>query len=246
MKKILLIDDEAPARQLLREYLADYPALVIVGEANNGVDALRLIDEFRPDLIFLDVQMPGMSGLELIQELEELPQIIFSTAYDQYALKAFELNAVDYLLKPFTRKRFAKAIERVMTEGSDNLHKVQALTENLMVQHNTSIYPEKVILSKGTRLVAIPTRDIIRIQADKDYSEVVTARDTYLSSHGIGQLEERLDPAFLVRVHRSTIVNMDEVEEIFRYGNGYDLRMSNQDVVRVSRSYAEVIKKWII
>lgn len=246
MKKVVIIDDEKPARQLLREYLADYPRLVIVGEANNGVDALRLIDEFNPDIIFLDVQMPGMTGLELIQELNELPQIIFSTAYDQYALRAFELNAVDYLLKPYTQKRFAKAIERIMQEGSENLNKLQALTENLMYQQNANNYPEKVILSKGTRLVAVPTRDIIHIKADKDYAEVVTEKEQYLSSHGIGELEKRLDPSFLIRVHRSAIANMDKVEEIFRYGNGYDLRMTNKDVVRVSRSYADIIKKWII
>lgn len=246
MKKVLLIDDEAPARQLLREYLEDYPSLIIVGEANNGVDALRLIQEFRPELLFLDVQMPGMTGLELIQRLDELPQIIFSTAYDQYALRAFELNAVDYLLKPYTKKRFAKAIERILTSGSENLNQVQALTQNLLDQGNKGQYPEKVILSKGSRLVAVPTRDIIWIKADKDYSEVVTEKDTYLSNHGIGQLEERLDPSYMVRVHRSSIANMDRVEEIFRYGNGYDLRMTNQDVVRVSRSYVDIIKKWII
>lgn len=244
MKKIAIIDDEAPARSLLRGYLADYPSLVIIGEANNGVDAIQLIREFQPDIVLLDIQMPGMTGFEVLQKLQNVPQIIFSTAYDQYALKAFEVNAVDYLLKPYTKERFAKAIEKVLSSGDENLQKLKALAENLLIENAAqSKYLSKILVQTKNKLTALNVSDIIWVDAEKDYSRLVTAQQSYLSNYGIGQVAEKLDPEIFIRVHRSSIINIHCVAEIFKYPSSYDVRMNNGDVVRVSRSYLDNIRK---
>ncbi len=244
MKKIAIIDDEAPARSLLKEYLEDYPSLVIVGEANNGVDAIKLINEFQPEIVFLDIQMPGMTGFDVLQHLEEMPQIIFSTAYDQYALEAFEVNAVDYLLKPYTKDRFAKAVNKVLGSGEEHLQNLKALAESLLAENNSNTnYPSKILVSSKNKLVAINTADIIWIEAEKDYSRLITEKQSYLSNYGIGQVAEKLDPENFIRVHRSSIINIHFIQEIFKYPSSYDVKMKNGDVVRVSRSYLDNIRK---
>ncbi|MEM6726334.1 MAG: LytTR family DNA-binding domain-containing protein [Bacteroidota bacterium] len=244
MKKVAIIDDEQPARMLLREYLNDYPDLVIIGEANNGVDAIRVIQEFQPELVFMDIQMPGMNGFEVLNALRELPLIIFSTAYDQYALKAFEVNAVDYLLKPYTKERFAKAINKALHSGDESLKKLQSLAENLLedATKNTR-YPAKILVQNKQKLVAIDVDQIIWINAEKDYSKLITLDKGYLSNYGIGQIAEKLDPELFIRVHRSSIINIHAIEEIFKYPSSYDVKMTNGDVVRVSRSYLDAIRK---
>lgn len=244
MQKVIIIDDEAAGRTLIRQYLTDYPALVVVGEANNGVDAVRLIREFRPDLIFLDVQMPGLSGFEVLGHLDEIPQVIFSTAYDQYALQAFEVHAVDYLLKPYTRERFAQAVQRVTRPDSINIQRLQPLAESLLAPAVAAErYPDKVLVQTGNRLVTVAVADVIRIEAEGDYATLVTAQNRHLSNYGIGALEARLDPRQFIRVHRSDIVNLHYVREIQKYPSSYDVILQNGDVVRVSRSYMDKIRE---
>ncbi|MEM9888273.1 MAG: LytTR family DNA-binding domain-containing protein [Bacteroidota bacterium] len=238
MKKVIIIDDESSGRKLIKQYLADYPNLILVGEANNGVDAIKIINEFKPDLIFLDVQMPGLTGFEVLPHLEEIPQIIFSTAYDQYAIKAFEIHAVDYLLKPYTKDRFAKAIERIKEKSLPA--NVQPLAENLIMEKQT--YPQRILIHSGKKLITIAVEDIIWIEADGDYSKLVTASANYLSNYGISKLEEKLDPDLFIRVHRSSIINLQYIESVNKYASSYDVKMKNGDMVRVSRGYMENIK----
>ena len=238
MKKVIIVDDEKAGRKLIKEYLEDYPDLILLGEANNGVDAVKMINEFKPDLVFLDIQMPGLTGFDVLTHLEELPQIIFSTAYDQYALKAFEVHAVDYLLKPYTKERFKKAVEKLSIDISKN--KAQDLTNSLLMD---ATYPEKILVQFQNKLVTISVRDIIRIEAFGDYSKIITNDKTFLSNYGITQLEDKLDEAIFLRVHRSSIINIDKIKELTKYGKSYDVTMINADVVRVSRGYMEAIKK---
>lgn len=245
MQKVILIDDEAPARQLLREYLSNHPELIIVGEANNGVDAVRMIKALRPELIFLDVQMPGLTGLEVLTHLDELPLIIFSTAFDQYALKAFELHAVDYLLKPYTRERFEAAINHLSKRLHQPQQAVLQLTQAMVDDKDRNAYPSKILVAKGSKLVAVSVADIQYISADGDYSSLITAEQRFLSQYGIGQIEIKLNPQLFLRIHRSTIININYVKEVFREGHTYDVRMHNGDVVRVSRSYAPKVKEII-
>jgi two-component system LytT family response regulator len=239
MRKVIIIDDEASGRKLIKEYLEDFKDLILLGEANNGVDAVKIINEFKPDLVFLDIQMPGMTGFEVLTHLEELPKIIFSTAYDQYALKAFEVHAVDYLLKPYTKERFKVAVER-LSKTSD-INNARPLAESLLIE--TSKYPERILVQKQNKLVTIAVEDVIRIEAYGDYSKILTADDIFLSNYGISTLEEKLDEVVFIRVHRSSIINLNKVKELNKYTKSYDVTMENGDVVRVSRGYMDNIKK---
>ena len=245
MLKVVIVDDEAPARQLLRQYLSNHPELVIVGEANNGVDAIKVIQKMQPELIFLDVQMPGLTGLEVLTHLEELPLIIFSTAYDQYALKAFELHAVDYLLKPYTRERFETAIKHLSTRLQKPQEAMRTLAQAMVDEQDKNAYPRKILVSRGSKLVAVNVKDIQWISADGDYSSLITANGRYLSQYGIGQLENKLNPEYFIRVHRSSILNINYVQEVFREGHTFDAKMQNGDVVKVSRSYVPKVKEMI-
>ena len=239
MKKVIIVDDESAGRKLIREYLEDYPELVLMGKANNGVDAIKAIREFEPDLVFLDIQMPGMSGFEVLTHLDEIPQIIFSTAYDQYALRAFEVHAVDYLLKPYTKERFHEAVQRVLK--AESTPSLGTLTESLLQDKQT--FPERILVQSGRRLINLAVENIIRIEADGDYSRLITEEGFHLSNYGIGKVEERLDPEVFIRVHRSSIININRVLSVDKYASSYDVKMQNGDVVRVSRGYMDRIKE---
>ncbi|EZH74115.1 LytTR family transcriptional regulator [Aquimarina atlantica] len=239
MKKVLIIDDEAAARKLIKEYLTDFPELILLGEANNGVDAVKMINEFKPDLVFMDVQMPGMSGFDVLTHIEEIPQIIFSTAYDKYALQAFEVHAIDYLLKPYTKERFKVAIERLNSYMGEN--KVRPLAESLLMDQPK--YPERILVQSQGKLITIAVKDIIRVEAYGDYSKLITDTGVYLSNFGISVLEEKFNNTILIRVHRSSIINLNKVKELNKYTKSYDVIMQNEDVVRVSRGYMDNIKR---
>jgi two-component system, LytTR family, response regulator len=239
MKKVAVIDDEAAGRTLIKQYLTEFPNLIVVGEANNGVDAIKIINEFKPDLIFLDIQMPGLTGFEILQHLDEIPQIIFSTAYDKYALQAFEVHAVDYLLKPYTRERFKHAIQRIRNEEQPN--PIQPLAESLMI--NSTHYPERILVQIGQKLINIAVTDIVWIEADGDYARLITINGKYLSNYGISILEAKLNPNSFIRVHRSSLINLKYIKEVQKYPSNYDVVMQNNDVVRVSRGYMDNLKK---
>lgn len=235
-----MIDDEAPARKLLREYLAEYPDLICVAEAANGVDALRAIEEHRPEVMFLDIQMPGLTGLDVLARLEELPLIIFSTAYDQYALDAFEHHAVDYLLKPYSKSRFARTVDRITARMDTMQPNVARLAQELR-DENTR-YPDRIMVPRSNKYVALPVRNILCIRAEGDYSTIVTAESSFLSQYSLKDSEARLDPEIFLRVHRSSIINRSAIKEIYKEGHGYDIILLNGDIVRASRGYAEVVK----
>ncbi|MFY0603491.1 MAG: response regulator transcription factor [Flavobacteriaceae bacterium] len=239
MRKVIIVDDEQAGRKLIKEYLEDYPNLIVLGEANNGVDAVKMINEFKPDLVFLDIQMPGLTGFDVLTHLEELPQIIFSTAYDQYALKAFEVHAIDYLLKPYAKDRFKKAIDKLPVNSKEN--NASDLTNSLLMDSDT--YPQKILVQTNNKLVTISLKEVIRIEAFGDYSKLIIEEKTFLSNYGISQLEDKLNSAIFLRVHRSSIINIDKVKELNKYTKSYDVTMENGDIVRVSRGYMDNIKR---
>ena len=238
MKKVLIVDDEEAGRKLIRDYLQDHDDLIPVGEANNGVDAVKLTQEYQPDLLFLDIQMPGLNGFEVLARLEEIPQVIFSTAYDQYALQAFEIHAVDYLLKPYTRDRFNRAVQRLQ-----DVEAVRPLAEQLINKEHES--PEKILVNAGKKLLALHTSDIIWIRADGDYAELITHERSYLSNLGISELSTKLSGQSFLRVHRSSTINTRFIKEVEKFTNGYMVQMENGDNVRVSRGYLEDFRKII-
>jgi len=235
--KTVLVDDEAPARSLLKEYLQAWPQLQVVAECKNGIEAIGIINVLQPDLVFLDVQMPGKTGLEVLQEIEHLPRIIFSTAYDQYALEAFEANALDYLLKPYTRDRFDRSVRKVLTEPE--MPNLQALAERLQQKS----YPDRILVEQGSKWITLAVADIHWIEAEGDYTRLHAGRHTYLSSKGIGELELKLNPQQFQRVHRSAIVAFQAIREIHREPGGPQVVLHDGTVLKVSRSYTEALRK---
>jgi len=180
IKKIIICDDEDDARLLIEQYMEDYPQLQIIKQCSNGLEALQAIDELEPDIIFLDIQMPGLSGFQVLQKIVHVPQIIFSTAFDKYALKAFDNNAVDYLLKPYTKQRFAQAINKVLLSTTKNNEAIKKLSEN--IQQTYSAFPEKVLVDNGNRMLSLPVNDIIWMEAEGDYTKLHTSSKNYLSN----------------------------------------------------------------
>lgn len=239
-KKILIIDDEEAARIIIRQYLEGYPQWEILGECQNGVDAVNSINRLEPDLVFLDIQMPGLSGFQVLKQIVHVPQIIFTTAFDQYALKAFDSNAVDYLLKPYTRERFNQAVSKVLAQGN-NQERMAALTENI-VSTETSYY-ERILLESGSKMSSIDTNDIIYMEAEKDYTRIFTSEKSYLSNYGIGALEQRLNPSVFFRIHRSHIINIRHIKEVYKENSDAYLVLNNNVSLKVSKGYVDNIRK---
>jgi two-component system, LytTR family, response regulator len=240
-KKVIICDDEDDARLLIQQYIADYPQLQVIKECNNGPEAVVAIDSLEPDLIFLDIQMPGLSGFQVLQKIVHVPQIIFSTAFNKYALKAFDNNAVDYLLKPYTKERFVQAVNKVLINTAKNTDAIRSLSESLQAAYTA--YPEKVLVESGSRMISLSVNDIHWIEADGDYTRLHTAQKFYLSTYGISILEQKLNPAAFIRIHRSAIININLIKEVYKDSNGYYAVLQNGATQKIGRSYTEVIKK---
>ena len=248
MKKIkcILVDDESLARDLLFEYLSEYPEIKVVAQCSGGREAIKKIDELQADLVFLDVQMPGTDGFDVLEDIESDPFIIFCTAYDKYALKAFDKNAIDYLLKPIDKSRFdlavKRAIKRIEKEESNFIHIIEDLNDR-----STNSYSKNLFVQKSEKLVNLPVSNIVHLEASKDYTIISTKNDQFVSSTGISKLEEKLDPDLFIRIHRSTIINIDKLLEIEKFGNsGLAAKMENGKVFTISRSYTKAIREKII
>jgi len=237
----VIVDDEKLARDLLQEYLQQIPNIQIVGEASKGKDAVELIDRVKPDL-----QMPGMTGFDVLEEINHDPFVIFCTAYDQYALKAFEKNAVDYILKPLDQERFRLAVERAIGRMKVDENSVGELLRNLKTENKTQ-YDSHIFVQKSEKLLNLPVEEIVYLEASGDYTILTTKGDQFVSSSGIGKLEEILNPETFIRVHRSTIININNLKEIEKHFNGgMVVKMLNGKSFPVSRTYAKLIRKKVV
>ncbi|MCZ8216743.1 MAG: LytTR family DNA-binding domain-containing protein [Cyclobacteriaceae bacterium] len=242
----LIIDDEPLARELLKEFLEQHPELTLMGECSKGTEAVDKIDELKPDLIFLDVQMPGMNGFDVLDEITHDPFVIFTTAYDQYAIKAFEKNAVDYLLKPIDHERFKLAVERAIGRMNTDQNNVGELLRNMKTE-NRSSYDSHIFVQKSEKLINLSVEEIEHLEASGDYTILTTKNDQFVSSSGIGKLEEILNPDIFIRVHRSTIININSLKEIEKHFNGgMVVKMNNGKSFPVSRTYAKLIRKKVV
>ena len=211
----VIVDDEELARAILREYLAAHPDIEIVAECANGFEAVKAVSELAPDLLFLDIQMPKLNGFEVLELVGPGPAVIFITAYDQYALRAFEVHAVDYLLKPFTPERLAEALERVRQRMERNeASPVPALVK----QARASGKPvERVLVKDGSRVHVIPVEKIDYIEAQDDYVGIKAGGKEYLKQDTMAELESLLPPERFIRIHRSYILNIDRLMRLEPY-----------------------------
>jgi two-component system LytT family response regulator len=244
--RAVIVDDEPLARQIIGEYLADFPDIKVVGECKNGRQAIRTINEEKPDLVFLDIRMPGMDGFEVLEHLQSIPRIIFSTAYNDFALKAFEVNAVDYLLKPYDRKRFAKAVRRVVQDRTIPPDEFERIVRLLQEARQTSKYPAQIFVRVGKKILAVQTDQVLWVEAEGDYAKLHTGSAWYLCNLSLAHLERRLDPSKFVRVHRSSIVARRSVKQLKSDGEGGFLAtLQDGAQVRVSRAYAAKMRELI-
>jgi two-component system LytT family response regulator len=247
--RALIVDDEPPARSLVQEYLEDMDRIEVIGECGNGREAIEAITENNPDLVFLDVQMPGLDGFDVLERINVLPDIIFSTAYDQYAIQAFDAGAVDYLLKPYSQDRFREAVERALErhdqEDDDYADRLANLLQEARTQDDDT--PDRLYVRHGEKIIPVDPDTIRWIEAAGDYSKLHTTEKTYLSSLGLGELEERLDEKQFARVHRSHIIAFPAVDHLRSDGSGgYNVILEGGTKVRVSRSYAPDIRNRIL
>jgi two-component system, LytTR family, response regulator len=242
VKKVLIIDDEEAARILIRQYLEDHEELEVIGECSDGLIAASAIDRLEPDLIFLDVQMPGLSGLQVIRQIVHIPQVIFTTALDQYALKAFDLNAIDYLLKPYTKERFNQALAKVLLRSTPAIPTLTNIGEANPATGSGNYY-ERILLESGNKMISLSVHDIIYLEAEKDYTRVHADAKNYLSNFGISTIEQRLNPAIFTRIHRSFIINIHYIKEVYKQNNDTYLVLKNEMTLKVSKGYVENIKR---
>lgn len=214
MYKVILIDDEPLARQLLTSLLANHPQFSVVADCGDGFEGFKAIQQHNPDLIFLDVQMPRLSGFEMLELLDEPPSVIFTTAFDQYAMDAFEAHAVDYLLKPLSRDRFDKAIEKWL-KTADSKPSVQALPA--LAEGAAAGYAQRIVVKDRGAIRIIPAGDILYIEAADDYVKIFTPDGHFLKKATMGHIEASLDNAQFVRVHRSAIIPVSQIAKIEPY-----------------------------
>ncbi|MGJ9419654.1 LytR/AlgR family response regulator transcription factor [Massilia sp. CMS3.1] len=208
--RVIIVDDEHLARALLREYLSGYPEIEIVAECANGFEAVKAIGELDPDLVFLDIQMPKLDGFEVVELSGARTQYVFVTAYDQFALKAFEVRAIDYLLKPFSRERLAQALDSAKARATP-AEQVEAVALEAARRHGPL---ERILIRDGARVHVVPTIGIDWIEAQDDYVQISAGGRTYVKNGRMAELEQGLDPQLFLRVHRSYIVHVGAIERI--------------------------------
>ena len=245
--RVLVVDDEPLAREKIRGMVELDPEVRIVGECANGAEAIEAIQNLRPDLILLDVQMPEVGGFAVLEALkdEHLPPVIFITAYDHYAVRAFEVHALDYLLKPFDRERFLAAIERakrqIRREQSPGLdERLIALLEQMREKPR---YSERLVVKTGGRVFFLTTDEVDWIEAEGNYVSIHAGKKAYLLRETISSLEAQLDPREFVRIHRSAIVNINRIKELQPWSHGeYHVILNDGTQLTLSRSYREKLQ----
>jgi len=246
MKKIraLIIEDESPARDLIRFMLKDHPEIEVVGECGDGFCGAKEIKEKRPDLIFLDIQMPKLTGFELLEVLDERPQVIFTTAFDQYAIRAFELSAVDYLLKPFSKERFDGALAKAVSLiGMENQEPVKI--ENLI---NTATeaegYLTRIVFRNGAGIKIIPLNLISYLAAEDDYVMIYYNEGKALKPKTMKYYEEHLPPTLFLRIHRSFMVNVEHITRLEPYSkDNYVAILKSGEKIPVSRAGYKLLRE---
>lgn len=232
MIKTILIDDEPLARELVREYLRDFPQVEVVAECNDGFEGLKAIQQHQPDLLFLDIQMPKINGFEMLELVDKLPQVIFTTAFEEYALRAFEVSAVDYLLKPFSKDRFAKALQKMLDRRTDvSPELLDHAAREMPMQQN------RVVVKINGKIKIIPVQDIHYLEAADDYVKIVTSEGPFLKNKTMAFFEKMLDPQQFIRVHRSYILNIAQITRIDPYEKeSYLAILRNGSKVTVSKT----------
>ena len=242
MIKVLIIDDEINAREVIREYLTDHVDVEVLGEFSDGFSALKGIADVKPDLIFLDIQMPKLTGFEMLEILDVPPMIIFTTAFDEFAIKAFEQNAVDYLLKPFSHERFKEAIDKAKLRLGLNESTSVIKEFKSQLDKNEELI-NRIVVKTRHDIKIIPVEKIVYIEAQDDYVMIYLNNEKYLKKKTMAFYEKALSQKTFVRVHRSYIVKLDQIKSIAPYEKGSNILILNDgSKIAVSRTGLSKLK----
>lgn len=239
--RTIIVDDEQLARDIVKKYLEYHIDIEIVAECTNGFEGVKAINELKPELVFLDIQMPKLTGFEMLEILDHKPHIIFATAYDEYAIKAFEQNAVDYLLKPYSRERFDQAIEKVKSKkqlkAKNDIQKIADFRE----KQTEDI--DRIVVKQNHKIVVIPVIDINYLEAQDDYVMIYTTDSRYMKQKTMKFYESHLPQNEFVRIHRSYIVRISEIEELQRYEKDtHIVKLKSGEKLKVSKSGYQKLK----
>lgn len=242
--KAIIIEDEHLAAELLAKNVQSHDKIELIGKFDNGFSGLKGIQELKPNLVFLDIELPKLTGLELLELLDEPPLIIFTTAYNQYAIEAFEKNAVDYLLKPFSKDRLFTAIDKALQ--NENANTIKSKAEEIIHSIHTSEEKnlDRIAVKDKSDIHLIAIEDVVYLEAQDDYVSINTKSTSYLKNARLKFFEENLDPKKFVRVHRSYIVNTAFIRKLENYNkDSYLLILTNDDKIKISRSGLQLLRK---
>ena len=235
--KVLIIDDEPLARGLVKEYLLDFPQFELVAECQDGFEGLKAIQQHQPDLIFLDIQMPKINGFEMLELLDKIPAVIFTTAFDEYAMKAFDAHAIDYLLKPFSKERFQNALQKATGFiGFSNLQPTQQMLQTNVPMPGTAM-ANRIVVKENSKIKIIPIASIQFFESADDYVKIHTSEGIYLKNKTMAYFESTIDPTQFIRIHRSYLVNVQLISRIDPYEKESHLAiLSNGNKLPVSKA----------
>lgn len=242
--KVIIIDDEELARTVVRKYLTAFNVIEIIDECANGFEAIKKINENKPDLIFLDIQMPKISGFEMLEVIDDPPAIIFTTAYDKYAIKAFEVNAVDYLLKPFSQERFNESVNKALERIKNKDLQSKSVEKLVNYDLNEKEFLERIVVKDGTKIIVVPVDDVKYLEAQDDYVMIHSENGKFMKQKTMKYFEEHLDPNNFIRVHRSYIVSLPRINKIESYQkDSYRIVLNDNEKLPVSRTGYSKLKE---
>lgn len=242
--RALIIDDEPLAIQIIKEYISELPEIEIIGECSNGFDGLKAINDLKPDMVFLDIQMPKLTGFEMLELVDDPPLIIFATAYEEYALKAFEKNAVDYLLKPFSKSRFDQAVKKLLKQFEEI--KTTEINYNSLLENINSAKErlDRIVVKESGKIMIVPVSEVYYLEAADDYVVISTVNKEYVKNSTMRFYDDKLPSDCFVRIHRSCIININFIKEIQAYNKEtHSVIMKNGKSLKTSRQGSAELKK---
>lgn len=244
--RALIIDDEKLAREIIKKYLEGKQNFELIGECSNGFEGLKIINEQKPDIVFLDVQMPKINGFEMLELLDEPPVIIFTTAFDQYALKAFEVNAADYLLKPFSLERFDEAVGRAQVYLKEKSGQAGVIKNLITHQENSIEYLQRIVIKDGSKITIVPTGEVKWIEAQDDYVMIYSTAGKFLKQKTMKYFEDHLSPKEFIRIHRSYIAALTQIKKIeLLEKESYQVTLEDKTNLPMSKSGYDRLKEVI-
>lgn len=234
--RVIIVEDEEPARQLLQKYLSEHPNINVIAECPDGYSAVMAINKEKPDLVLLDIQLPRLNGFEVLELIEHNPQVIFATAYDEFAIKAFERNATDYLLKPFSKERLSAALEKVRSRLAKEAAPITPSAE-LSAELATGMPITRIVVKDAKGINIIPVCDVHYLEAQDDYVMIYSAKGRFMKKQTLKHFEDGLSTELFVRVHRSYITNITQIERLEPYEKeSFVAIMKNGARVKVSNT----------